>query len=83
MDKSGTDTAKGRGCQDINASTFVVCECSPQVVNHQEQRIGGAESSRTNFIVLGRVKFAVGQDLVLRVLAGGGVEERLTHEREI
>lgn len=51
-----------------------------QVVDEQEQGVGGRESSRPDLLVLGLVEPVVGQESLLVVLLTLDVEDGLGHE---
>ena len=54
-----------------------------QVVDHQEQSVGGTESSGSDDVVLGLVEFAIGQKRSLVILFSVLVKDRLRHEGEV
>jgi hypothetical protein len=60
---------------DVNESST-----DTQVVDEQEQGVGGRESSRPDLLVFGLVESVVGQESLLVVFLALNVEDGLRHE---
>jgi hypothetical protein len=87
--ETGLDTAKGNALEEDRDVLVVpkgdVDEGSTdtQVVDHQEQGVGSAESGGSDDVVLGLVEFTVGQERGLVVLVSLSVKDGLRHEGEV